>query len=308
MKKYTVFVMTFLLTVGSFFSTASAKEGAVQNQTENMEISEALSQPAETQTLNVEENDYIPILMYHHFKTEDVPSGDGANMSIDEFEEHLKALQEAGYTTLFLSDLNHVLQNVQTEKQMGITDPGLHLDGKYIIITIDDGYRSNYELAYPLLQKYDMKASISVITSRIHHGYIHSSNEIEKMSWENLNEMQQSGLVEIFSHTYDHDPVGDRLFTDFRSSVLKGEEMLEKELEMRSPVKVLTYPNGNYTNQTQVLMRSMLGYDLQLTTNSGVVNRNTSILEIPRITVNSGWTGQQLLEKIEQTAKKTFES
>lgn len=50
-----------------------------------------------------------------------------------------------------------------------------------------------------------------------------------------------------------------------------------------------------------------MGYDLQLTTNSGVVNRDTSILEIPRITVNSGWSGEQLLQKIEQTAQKTFQ-
>ena len=56
-----------------------------------------------------------------------------------------------------------------------------------------------------------------------------------------------------------------------------------------------------------VLMRAYMGYDLQLTTNSGVVNRNTSILEIPRITVNSGWSGEQLLQKIEQTAQKTFQ-
>ncbi len=326
MKKYLGFVMAVFLAAGSFSSIVAAQQTnlTTQNQMEiisekeNVEVSydfqqyasttEQTTQPIEPQEKrNIAANEYIPILMYHHFKTEEIPAGDGANMSIDEFEQHLKTLQQAGYTTIFLNDLNHIMQKVQQDKQAGVTDQGLHMNGKYIIITIDDGYRSNYELAYPLLQKYHMKASISVITSRIHHGYIYSSNEIEKMSWENLNEMQNSGLVEIFGHTYDHEPVGNRLYTDFRSSVLKGEEMLEKELEMRSPVKVLTYPNGNYTNQTQVLMRSMLGFDLQMTTNSGVVNRNTSILEIPRITVNSGWSGEQLLEKIEQAAQKTFQ-
>ena len=276
---------------------AKWQENAVQEQENEISFVEETVAP----------EDYIPVLMYHHFKEEEVPDGDGANINIEEFEQHLKALNEAGYTTIFLNDLNHVMQQVQEGKEMGITQPELHMNGKYVVITIDDGYRSNYELAYPLLKKYNMKACISVITSRIHHGYIYTEKEIDKMSWDNLNEMQQSGLIEIFSHTYDHKPVEDRVYEDVRSSVTKGEEMLDKELEVRSPVNVLTYPNGSYTKNMTVLMRAYMGYDLQLTTNSGVVNRNTSILEIPRITVNSGWSGEQLLQKIEQTAQKTFQ-
>ena len=255
----------------------------------------------------IEPEDYIPVLMYHHFKTEEVEPGNRANMHIDEFEEHMKTLQQAGYTPIFLSELYDIMRQAQIEKETGVVVPELQLDKKYVVITIDDGYRSNYELAYPLLQKYNMKACISVITSRIHTGYVYSSKEIEKMSWENLNEMQNSGLVEIYSHTYDHEPVGDRIYTDVRSSIQKGEEMLDKQLENRSPVSVLTYPNGNYRKNIALLMYIYMGYDLQLTTNSDVVNRNTSVLEVPRITVNSGWTGEQLLQKIEQTAQKTFQ-
>lgn len=264
-----------------------------------------LQQQAEQQYIAPE--DYIPVLMYHHFKTEEVEPDNGANMHINEFEEHMKTLQQAGYTPIFLSELYDIMKQAQIEKENGVVIPELQLDKKYVVITIDDGYRSNYELAYPLLQKYNMKACISVITSRIHTGYVYSSKEIEKMSWENLNEMQNSGLVEIYSHTYDHEPVGDRIYTDVRSSIQKGEEMLDKQLENRSPVSVLTYPNGNYRKNIALLMYIYMGYDLQLTTNSGVVNRNTSVLEVPRITVNSGWTGEQLLQKIEQTAQKTFQ-
>ena len=81
--------------------------------------------------------------------------------------------------------------------------------------------------------------------------------------------------------------------------------MLDEELEKRSATTVLTYPNGNYTKEISVMMRAYMGYDLQLTTNSGVVNRDTSILEIPRITVNSG-TGTELIKNIHLTAEKTF--
>lgn len=298
MKKYVGMAVMMLAAMNLSLSAYANENNIVQKKENTQQIVEQKM---------IAKEDYIPVLMYHHFRTEEVAAGDGANMTIDEFEQHLKALKEAGYTTIFLNDLNHVMQQVQEGKEMGITQPELHMNDKYVVITIDDGYRSNYELAYPLLQKYNMKACISVITSRIHHGYIYSSQEIEKMSWENLNEMQNSGLIEVFSHTYDHKPVGDRTYEDVRSSVTKGEDMLDKELELRSPVNVLTYPNGDYRKNMTVLMRAYMGYDLQLTTNSGVVNRHTSILEIPRITVNSGWSGEELLQKIEQTAEKTFQ-
>ena len=297
MKKYIIMAIMICFFAVPFTAFAEENNNNIQKKT--------LQQQAEQQY--IEPEDYIPVLMYHHFKTEEVEPGNGANMHIDEFEEHMKTLQQAGYTPIFLSELYDIMKQAQIEKETGVVVPELQLDKKYVVITIDDGYRSNYELAYPLLQKYNMKACISVITSRIHTGYVYSSKEIEKMSWENLNEMQNSGLVEIYSHTYDHEPVGDRIYTDVRSSIQKGEEMLDKQLENRSPVSVLTYPNGNYRKNIALLMYIYMGYDLQLTTNSDVVNRNTSVLEVPRITVNSGWTGEQLLQKIEQTAQKTFQ-
>ncbi|MEY8320777.1 polysaccharide deacetylase family protein [Lachnospiraceae bacterium 46-61] len=297
MKKYIIMVIIICFFAVPCTAFAEENNNTIQKKT--------LQQQTEQQCIAPE--NYIPVLMYHHFKTEQVKPDDGANMHIDEFEQHMKTLQQSGYTPIFLSELYDIIMQSQTEKENGVTVPELQLDKKYVVITIDDGYRSNYELAYPLLQKYNMKACISVITSRIHTGYVYSSKEIEKMSWENLNEMQNSGLVEIYSHTYDHKPVEDRIYTDVRSSVQKGEEMLDKQLENRSPISVLTYPNGNYRKNIALLMRIYMGYDLQLTTNSGVVNRNTSVLEVPRITVNSGWTGEQLLQKIEQTAQKTFQ-
>lgn len=307
MKKYVCMAVVMMLSLMNVTNHIFAKENDDVQYNSIVQQTEEKKEIEQTEESEISKQDYIPVLMYHHFREEEVPAGDGANINIDEFEQHLKALQQAGYTTIFLNDLNNVMKQVQEGKEMGITQPQLHMNGKYIVITIDDGYRSNYELAYPLLKKYNMKACISVITSRIHHGYIYTEKEIDKMSWDNLNEMQQSGLIEIFSHTYDHKPVEDRTYEDVRSSVTKGEEMLDKELEVRSPVNVLTYPNGNYTKNMTVLMRSYMGYDLQLTTNSGVVNRDTSILEIPRITVNSGWSGEELLQKIEQTAQKTFQ-
>jgi peptidoglycan/xylan/chitin deacetylase (PgdA/CDA1 family) len=252
--------------------------------------------------------DYIPVLMYHHFEKGDVAPGNGAIVSIDEFEDHIITFQEAGYTLISLEELYKIMEEStlkkETEGRKPIETPEFKLDKKYLCITIDDGYRSNYELAFPILQKYQAKADISVITSRIHGSYI-IAQEIEKLCWKDLNVMQESGLVNIYNHTSNHVKVSEKPLPSFRNAVEQGETMLNKYLTKRSNIQVLTYPNGDYTFASQILMRK-LGYDLQLTTNFGVVNRNTSVSEIPRVTVDSGLTGEQVLQKITAAAQRTF--
>lgn len=256
----------------------------------------------------VSPTDYIPVLMYHHFVQEEIPAGNGATVSIDEFEEHLQTFEKEGYTVISLEELYDILMEAVAEREaLGYhTDSKkeLDLDKKYLCITIDDGYRSNYELAFPLLKKYNMKADISVITSRIHTSYVITS-EIDKLSWNDLNVMQDSGLVNIYNHTSNHKQLSGEAVSTFQYSVEQAENLLDTKLNKRSRIRVFTYPNGKYDFKSQTLLRR-LGYDMQVTTDFGVVNKNTSINQIPRITVNSGLTGSQVLEKATAAAQRTF--
>ena len=90
----------------------------------------------------------VPILMYHHLVSEAQTETD---MTPALFEAQMQALQAAGYTTVSLQELVAYVQD------------GVPLPEKPIVLTFDDGYLSNYELAYPILQKYQMKATIFVI-------------------------------------------------------------------------------------------------------------------------------------------------
>lgn len=295
-------------------SQTTEQEEAVPTDAELLKEADKEAKGAETHYSQiaidheVSPEDYIPVLMYHHFEKGDVAPGNGAIVSIAEFEDQLRTFQEAGYTVISLEELYDKMEEsaMQREKEgrQPIEAPEFGLDKKYLCITIDDGYRSNYELAFPLLQKYNTKADISVITSRIHASYI-IAPEIEKLCWDDLNVMQESGLVTIYNHTSNHIKVSEKPLTSFRSSVEKAESMLNQNLSKRSDIQVLTYPNGEYTFASQILFRKM-GYDLQLTTNFGVVNKNTPVNQIPRITVDSGLTGAQVLEKINAAAQRTF--
>ncbi|GHB08778.1 poly-beta-1,6-N-acetyl-D-glucosamine N-deacetylase PgaB [Modicisalibacter luteus] len=84
------------------------------------------------------------------------------------------------------------------------------LPEKAILLTFDDGYRSFYEIVYPLLKLYDYPAITAVVGSwldvpagqRVPYGDTTLPRE-RFMTWDELREMQQSPLVEIASHTYD---------------------------------------------------------------------------------------------------------
>lgn len=94
----------------------------------------------------------IPVLMYHQFvkKAED---GGKIKLFVTEkqFEIQLKILKFLGYKTITFNDLIKIgLEN--------------RFDKKYIILTVDDGYKDNYEILFPMLKKYNMKAVIFLVS------------------------------------------------------------------------------------------------------------------------------------------------
>lgn len=111
------------------------------------------------------------------------------------FDRQMEYLVTRGYHTVTLDDLH--------EWQMGRKE----LSAKSVVITIDDGEESAYTYIYPMLKKYNLHATIFVVTSRV--GTIW--NGMHCLDWPRLREMQRSGLVDIESHTHDmHYKVGPR--------------------------------------------------------------------------------------------------
>lgn len=138
-----------------------------------------------------------PVLMYHQFLTEgDVASGIHFGeyaIWAAEFEQDLQWLQKNGYTTVTTRELIQYLNGEAVPPE------------KPVIITIDDGYRGVYLNAWPLLQKYGMKAVFSVIGNRIDQASLEDADAPHAQrlycNWHELSEMQESGYVEIISHT-----------------------------------------------------------------------------------------------------------
>ena len=162
----------------------------------------------------------IPVLMYHHVN----PEGSFINVSPGLFESQIKYLQESGYTALNANDLLEIFNGTRNPPD------------KPVVITFDDGWLDNWLFAFPVLKKYGMKAIIFVVTSLIHEkgkrmrydeGTVKGlppHKECQQMvdsgfaqevmlSWEEIAEMENTGLIDIQSHTHTHQR-WDKLYPD----------------------------------------------------------------------------------------------
>lgn len=229
------------------------------------------------------DNIKIPILLYHDFVLI-VPESDPDNFHYintpQSFEENIKVLLENGYTFISFQELN--------DANNGKTD----FPEKPILITMDDGYLSNYEYIFPILKKYNIKASIFIVTDKI-------GKEIDGkkyLTWEQCKEMQGSGLVEIFSHSTRHVFYDRFSVRTVRDDVVKSYEIIEENLGEKS-LKVFAYPYGAYTKQT-VWALSMNGIDMQVYDIGMNYSNNFDKNYIKRINIPCEMTGEEIVKEI----------
>lgn len=127
----------------------------------------------------------VAILCYHEL---DKPR-DGWAVTTDTFERHLKYLQQQQY------------HFVSLDEYIAYTSGQQELPEKSVMITFDDGYKSFYTKAYPLLQKYNVPAMLAIVSSWT-NGEGKPTDVRDLASWDELREMEKSGLVTVVSHSY----------------------------------------------------------------------------------------------------------
>ena len=228
----------------------------------------------------------VPILLYHDFVTT-VPDNDSDNFSYintpQSFEENIKVLLENGYTIISFQELNDA------------NNGKIKLPEKHILITFDDGYYSNYEYIFPILKKYNVKASIFIVTDNI-------GKEVDGkkyLSWEQCKEMQDSGLVEIFSHSKRHVFYDKLPVRTIRDDVIESYRIIEENLGTTS-LKVFAYPYGAYTKETVWTLKvngiDMQVYDLGINYSNDLNNDY-----IKRFNIPCEMTGAEIIEEINNT-------
>ncbi|MDO5560754.1 MAG: polysaccharide deacetylase family protein [Oscillospiraceae bacterium] len=135
---------------------------------------------------------FLPVLMYHSICDDTAKSPDYI-ITPAVFEDDLKYLKTNGYNSVLPQDLVNYIHDDKP------------LPDKMVMITFDDGFYNNLYYALPLLEQYNMKAVVSIVGS-------FCENQAPKdpgvpcysyLTWENITELNKSGLIEIGNHTYN---------------------------------------------------------------------------------------------------------
>src|SRR3990167_4829126 len=129
----------------------------------------------------------VPILMYHYVNDQE-PSRSRLGVSPATFERQMRFLSEHKYNVIPLEELADLIRS------------GQKIPPKTAAITFDDGYLDNYTRAYPILKKYNLPATIFVVINRLGK----KMGNDEYMSWVQVRELSDSGLVTIASHSMNH--------------------------------------------------------------------------------------------------------
>lgn len=129
----------------------------------------------------------IAALAYHDI----VPArnGDPYAITVKDFERQMAYLHRAGYQPIGLRTL--------AAARAGKT----RLPPKPVLLTFDDGYRSYYRYAYPVLRRYGFPSIVSIVTSWVDRRSAPDYLAAEIMSWDELREVARSPLVDVLSHT-----------------------------------------------------------------------------------------------------------
>lgn len=189
---------------------------------------------------------YIPVLMYHYFSEGKSSASESNYLSVDVFEEQIKALLKNGYTPISFYDLKQFM------------DGKADLPSKPILITADDGYLNNYTLAYPILKKYNVQATFFVSTA-----FVGEKTVNDHFSWEDALKMEKSGLIDIQIHGHDHTRFTSLSTQDISYQVSMALGLIEKYLGKRD-VRAVAYPEFKHSTQTVSLL-SKMDIDFQIT-------------------------------------------
>ena len=244
-------------------------------------------------------NKKVPILLYHHITNEKFSKEQSISLiSPEDFRLHMTAIK-VNYTPISLREyIDYVLCD----------DGSKNIPDDSIIVTFDDGYSSNYEIAYPILKELEIPATIFVVTDTVGEQAGGGVVNYSHFTWEQAREMEDSGLIEIQSHTAGHVRMTTKERGEEFRQLRKSKYEIEKNLGRTCDM--IAYPYGDYTSDIKQMARDS-GYKVQLlvddktTEEDYMVNVPTDGVEnLTRMTIAGSMGNVNVIEIIRKTIAK----
>jgi len=199
----------------------------------------------------------VRILCYH--KVGDQEPG-YMNVLTLEFRRQMEFLKAEGYQTIGLADLMDTVAAPKSDGNGGRPEertPSISIPDRAVIITFDDGFRNNFDQAFPILKKMGFKAVIFCTSAAVDNPKFSlespNFNEREEfLTQSQIREMTDYG-IEIGSHTRSHPRLPQLGNAQKRDEILGSKTDLEEKLSRK--IQFFCYPYGEYDEETVKLVR-----------------------------------------------------
>ncbi|MEJ5310243.1 MAG: polysaccharide deacetylase family protein [Anaerolineae bacterium] len=226
--------------------------------------------------LSLREGEIVAPMLLYHFVGRESLERDGASttrfdVTAANFDAQLALLHRLGYQTVTVAEIAAALHGEGT------------LPERPIAITFDDGWVEQYSIAFPLLQKYGMKATFYVPSSYTTGGRV--------MTWEQLAELRDAGM-EIGAHTRKHVNLLAVSAEDARYEIFGSKSILEAKLDIT--VESMAYPYGLYSGST-VALAQKAGYRAAVALNASPKQSLSNLYALRRFEIHGAHTLTDLI-------------
>ncbi len=221
---------------------------------------------------NIEDYGILSI-MYHRFEENKYPS---TNIKLEDFKSQINLIEKYKYEFISHNQFESLINEKNLEKK--------------ILLTIDDGFSSFYENAWPILKEKKIPFIIFINTETVgSRGY---------MNWSQIKEISQFNFVHIGNHSHSHEYLvdwsDDEIEKDLKTSIRLFKEKLNHE------TKFFAYPFGEYKKSYKEIVKK-LGFEYAFGQHSGVMDKTKDKFELPRFPINEKYGEEKRFKSILQT-------
>ncbi|MFA6318729.1 MAG: polysaccharide deacetylase family protein [Elusimicrobiota bacterium] len=204
----------------------------------------------------------LAALMYH--KVGDYPPGSQLKklwVTARDFRRQMLWLKENGWTTMTFRGLRDAEEGRAPMPE------------KPCLVTFDDGYANNYEIAFPILSELGLKGNIFLVFDTIgrHNAWHDPASEpwLDMLTWDRVFEMQKSGVIEFGSHTVSHRNLAEISLEDVAWEVRESKKRLEDKLGLEMVGFAYPYGAGAFVPEVRAAARAA-GYRYDFSVKQGL--------------------------------------
>jgi peptidoglycan/xylan/chitin deacetylase (PgdA/CDA1 family) len=208
----------------------------------------------------------VRILTYHAVES---PPRNSYAVSIENFQRQMSYLKEK----------YHV---ISLEEFQGYVREGKEFSPGTLLLTFDDGFKSFYKIAYPILKRLQLPSICFLIVEKV------KGDDEDFLHWTEANELLKDGLTTFGSHTVSHKSLAHLNDEDLRQEVSLSREVIEEKLGVA--VEIFSYPYGTRSDldKRSVSALSAAGYKFACTSLNGLNRKRMKPLKLYRTKIEWG--------------------